>query len=368
MAEVRTVAVAPLNGSNYATWKIQCKMALMKEGLWAIVAGTEVAPRETDAAAYSKFVGRRDKALAIVVLSVDPTLLYLIGEPTDPKDVWTKLVDQFQRKTWANKLEMRRKLHSMRMKEGDSVQGHIRQMTEVFNKLSAMDAPMSEEDRVICLLASLPDSFSVMVTALEASVEVPKMDVVTERLLHEERKCKVKEEDFEEKAMTTMPQMFRRKGACYHCGKYGHHKWECPKLYGDQKERKYEYHKATNVAKASDDTSDSDALIVGHEALSVGITGGWIVDSGATCHMCNCKLLFEEYRTLKTSEKVTLGDGHGLNVVGCGTVALVTKLPGGKRKRLKLLNTLIFPTTCSVYQRHLRLGWRPSFPNLVVGL
>ena len=87
MAESRTVAVAPLNGSNNVTWKIQCKMA----------------PLSTDPG-YKRFVERRDKVLAIVVLSIDPTLLYLIGEPTDPKAVWTTLADQFQKKTWANSL------------------------------------------------------------------------------------------------------------------------------------------------------------------------------------------------------------------------------------------------------------------------
>ena len=59
--------------------------------------------------------------------------------------------------------------------------------------------------------------------------------------------------------------------------------------------------------------------------------------------MCNCRALFEEYHALETREKVTLGDGHGLDAVGCGTVALVMKLPGEKRKRLKLLNTLFVP-------------------------
>ena len=54
---------------------------------------------------------------------------------------------------------MRRKLHSVRMKEGDSVQRHIREMTEIFNALSAMDTPMSEEDHVICLLSAIKDSF-----------------------------------------------------------------------------------------------------------------------------------------------------------------------------------------------------------------
>ena len=32
-----TVSVVPLNSSNYATWKIQAKMTLLKERLWKIV-------------------------------------------------------------------------------------------------------------------------------------------------------------------------------------------------------------------------------------------------------------------------------------------------------------------------------------------
>jgi hypothetical protein len=42
--------------------------------------------------------------LATIVLAVDPSLLYLIGEPEDPAVVWKKLQDQFQKTTWANKL------------------------------------------------------------------------------------------------------------------------------------------------------------------------------------------------------------------------------------------------------------------------
>lgn len=77
-------------------------------------------------------MARRDRGLAIVVLSVEPSLLYLIGDPEDPVVVWKKLSDQFQKKTWENKLELRRKLYSLRLKEGDSVQKHIKEMTETF--------------------------------------------------------------------------------------------------------------------------------------------------------------------------------------------------------------------------------------------
>ena len=42
------------------------------------------------------------------------------------------------------------------------------------------------------MLASLPESFGALVTALEANKNVPKKEIVTERLLHAERKQKEK--------------------------------------------------------------------------------------------------------------------------------------------------------------------------------
>ena len=65
-------------------------------------------------------------------------------------------------------------------------------MTEIFEELSIMGDPIEEEDRVVHLLSSLPESYDILVTALEASEYVPKMDIVTERLLREENKLKEK--------------------------------------------------------------------------------------------------------------------------------------------------------------------------------
>ena len=136
MAEKATVSVVPLNDSNYGTWKMHCRMALMKEGLWGTVSGTEVAPAQSEADKFTKFVTQRDKALAIIVLSIDPSLLHLLGDPKDPKAVLKKLADQFQKKTWANKLALRRRLNNLRLREGNSVQKHVKEMTKIFNDLS----------------------------------------------------------------------------------------------------------------------------------------------------------------------------------------------------------------------------------------
>ena len=42
----------------------------------------------------------------------------------------------------------------------------------------------------MCLLASLPNSFNTLVTTLETNEEVPKTEVMTERLQHAKRKQK----------------------------------------------------------------------------------------------------------------------------------------------------------------------------------
>ena len=103
--DMKTVTIVPLNGTNYPTWKVQCQMALVHDGLWGIVNRTETAPSE-EADRRSKFLARRDRALATIVLAAEPSLLYLIGDPEDPVVVWKRLQDQFQKKTWANKLAL----------------------------------------------------------------------------------------------------------------------------------------------------------------------------------------------------------------------------------------------------------------------
>ena len=87
----------------------------------------------------------------------------MLGDPQDPAVVWKKLCDQFQKKTWANKLTLRRKLYSPKLKASEPVQNHIKTMMEIFQELSIIGDPIEEEDRVVHLLASLPESFDVLV-------------------------------------------------------------------------------------------------------------------------------------------------------------------------------------------------------------
>ena len=330
MAESKTVTVIPLNSTNYSTWKIQCKMALIKDGLWGIVNGTETVPE--GAAEQAKFVLRKDRALAIIVLAIDPSLLYLIGaDPKDPVVVWKALADQFQRKTWANKLELKWKLFSLRLADGGSVQDHIKAMTEVFDELTVMDDPVKEEDHVVYLLASLLECYNVLVTALEASPEVPAFAVVTEHLLHEESEMKNCSADSDQER--ALIGKFKKRGRCHFCNKPGHFKRECEayaKVKGHIKKRTKAG--AFKVTISAEDTNSSDGegtgLVVQHALTGdCNLRDRWILDSGATCHMCNSTSQFANLQTLTDSLTVTLGDGHTLQATGCGDMILQMKLP-----------------------------------------
>ena len=236
---------------------------------------------------------------------------------------------------------------------GESVQERIKAMTEVFEALAVIGDPVTEEDRVVYLLASLPDSFNMLVTALEASSEnVQKMEIVTERLLHEERKMKEKgNEGNGSKAFTAGHRRENPKKllTCHFCKKPGHFKRNCRKLAQLQKNEKavkpiakHSASKATTNEQVSSSTSDDEALVIGH-ALSATSRGNWIVDSGATCHMCNDKELFKGLSPLRKPQEVTLGDGRVLGATAKGTVTLEMLFPDGSSQRCNLQNVLYVP-------------------------
>ena len=74
------------------------------------------------------------------------------------------------------------------MKEGTSVDQHLKHMKDIADKLAAIGAPISEEDQVVTLLGSLPRSFATLVTAIEARMDGVSLDYIQQVLIHEEMK------------------------------------------------------------------------------------------------------------------------------------------------------------------------------------
>ena len=76
------------------------------------------------------------------------------------------------------------------MDESDDVLQRINTIKTLAEQLDAVGAPVSEDDRVITLLASLSESYAFLITALESRSDSLSWDLVTSWLMHEDMKRK----------------------------------------------------------------------------------------------------------------------------------------------------------------------------------
>ena len=92
---------------------------------------------------------------------------------------------------------------------------------------------------------------------------------------------------------------------------------------------------SVNTRGQSDDTDSDEVGLVFQHVLSADVANKqadteWIIDSGATCHVCHDRSLFTELQNLKQPLDIILGDGHTLKATGCGTVILMLECGGLK--------------------------------------
>uniref|UniRef100_A0A1X7T471 CCHC-type domain-containing protein n=1 Tax=Amphimedon queenslandica TaxID=400682 RepID=A0A1X7T471_AMPQE len=167
---------------------------------------------------------------------------------------------------------------------------------EIFNELSVIGDNNKVEYKVVCLFASLPESFDMLVTALEASPEVPEMGTVVEWLLHEERKLKEKDRKSGEGAF--MANQKRKGPRCHFCKRFGHIQRNCFERQKGQNQGKDKRQQTRVIATDVKGESESEVGLIVQHALSAGanreLGTNWIIDSGATSDICNDLSYFVE--------------------------------------------------------------------------
>ena len=197
MAMEEKWSVDRLDSTNWMTWKFQVRHLLLAKGLWGYVDGSEVLPEGANEQTRAEFQKKSQRAFSTIALAISTQQLYLITSFENPKDAWVNLHKHFERDTLANKLFLKKRYFRAEMKEGISVEVHLKEMKEITDRLASIGAPISEEDQVVTLLGSLPQSYSTLVTALEACADDNlKLAQVQQVLINEENKITGRLEQF----------------------------------------------------------------------------------------------------------------------------------------------------------------------------
>ena len=125
---------------------------------------------------------------ATVVTTIKSDLIYLITKT--PKEIWDTLRQRFERDTIANKLFLKQRFFSLKMKESDSLDENLRKLKVITDQLAAIKVPVPGDQHIVALLLSLPRSYNTLVTALTAKGDELNLSQLHQALLNEEEKCK----------------------------------------------------------------------------------------------------------------------------------------------------------------------------------
>ena len=193
MAQEDKLSIDKLEGAkDWQIWKYQMTAILEARELYGHVDGTLTHPSASDSSsgAIASFEKAQKKTKALIVTSIKSDLIYLITECKTPKEIWDTLKQRFERDTVANKLFLKQRFFSLKMKESDSLYEHLRKLKVITDQLAAIKAPVPEDEHIVALLLSLPRSYNTLVTALTAKGDELNLSQLHQVLLNEEEKRK----------------------------------------------------------------------------------------------------------------------------------------------------------------------------------
>lgn len=174
-----------------------------------------------------------NKARAFIGLAVeDSQLVHVRGKKT-AAETWEALREVHEKDTLVNKIHLIKRISSLRMKEDGNMENHINEISNLFQHLLDLgDTQLSDEWKVGFLLASLPQNYSTLVTALEVR---PSNDLtwslVHAKLMDEyQRQKDLRDSKYDRYHEKVLEISKSEKLHCHFCKKSNHKMADCIKF------------------------------------------------------------------------------------------------------------------------------------------
>ncbi|GJV59270.1 transposable element [Tanacetum coccineum] len=235
-------SIEKFNGeSNFSLWRIKIRALLKQQGIWA--------PLD------AKYNSQDEKAHSTILLSLSDEVLYEVA------GVWKKLEKLYMTKSLTNKLLLKQRLFSLRMKEGSALKDHLDALNSILMDLKNVEVKIDDEDAALILLVSLPPSFENFVNSFVVGKDTITLEDVRSNLHSQElrhqasgtsesqpvgglsamsqatsqdrgrhRTQKGKGKGRYKYRSKSRPRGSNPRDTCNYCKEEGHWKFNCPKL------------------------------------------------------------------------------------------------------------------------------------------
>ncbi|KAK0577895.1 hypothetical protein LWI29_001967 [Acer saccharum] len=258
-------------------------------------------------------------------------------------DIMMSLEEMFAMKSRTTKREAVTAFMNLRMKPGQAVKDHMMKVIAHLNIAELHGAEIDGETKIYMVVNSLSDSFDQFkldytLNKKEYTLQGLMQDVQSaEKILVKGKgqeihmfgkvatvkaRQKVKKQPKKKQLGPTKKEtkkVTKIKGKCFLCGEKGHWKRNCPKSQNKKEEGNVNYLETCFLA----DSTDS-----------------WIIDSGATNHVCYSLQGFQERRKLSKNEiNLRLGNGTLVSASAVGDIRVYLD----SRRHLDLIDVYYVP-------------------------
>lgn len=318
--------IEKLNPENYASWSIQMRSLLITQDYWDVIETQLNAAASQEEKSAWKI--RDNKALAMITLSVNKSELIHIKECKSSNQAWNKLESIYRANNPARKVNLFKQLVRFRFASNEKYSVQINKFCSLAEDLKDVDVNIPEELLSIFLLCSLPNEMENFVVAIESRDNLPNLDQLKNKILEEEQRrfetvnfendqvflVKNTNNNFAKNDPRVKYKDKLKNIVCFGCGKRGHMRSQC-----------------MNQNRNDDDNGNSGcAMTVVNSCLNNANNVDWVLDSGASSHICRDKNLFSVLNVYKSN--VWLPSGQNVMVKGIGEVCLTIS---GKKYSLK---------------------------------
>jgi transposase InsO family protein len=357
----------------------------MHHGLEAHLTADIPANALADAALNAKWLQDDRRVRGDMMLAVSPLQRGFIRDRTTARAAWAKLIEVYEPKLAFNILHLKKELYQCRLEETsakDAMQAHIGRMADLIARLASVGVMVTEQDAGVQLYLSLPDTYSQIAAAFSLRpMEEVTFDKVSSILLQEERRLRdlttpspsatAKAESALVAAHSSQSSSNSRQRSnnrnrpdrptCGYCSKTGHTEAECYQKHGypvghprrSGQHAQPRYNAADNNGPYAffahgfhcavvDDTAPvgpftpltltapaSVALMTQQPSdLSSRPTAcEWLIDSGASQHLCRTREWFASYEPI-TGKSVVVANGVLIPAIGRGDIHVLISLGG----------------------------------------
>jgi Reverse transcriptase (RNA-dependent DNA polymerase)/gag-polypeptide of LTR copia-type/Integrase core domain/GAG-pre-integrase domain/Zinc knuckle len=362
------------NGGDYVSWKFAMERAMETEGLLPFINGQAPNPglprnytteQET---IYLRWRQYNVAAESFIIANIGKSQIPHLSMCTTAFEMWEKLKKIHMNSAEVNIARLENQLQTVKWRRNTSFEEYVGEIQNLTNLLRGRGYDVPERTLRLAFLRGLPDRVEHLKHLIHQMGDVTYQEAVDHMRSHleldswgeprayvtqregpiETRPRSVKETGnstrgpkknqfctFCKKDNHSTERCFKKKKAemvCYKCQRVGHFAAEC---------------KSQSVKDKED--KDHNLLMVSSRPLHLSnflcmgtSTGDWLIDSGASVHMCNDESLFGQ--DLKRVEEVVhLGDSSKIKVTAKGTVNLKSRSSSGKLWDLTLSDALLVP-------------------------